>query len=156
MATTYYSNEKSLKDTFGEAEVAGLLKDKSGQQSATRLAKAAGSAYAELNSLLYAPDYVVPEFTPYGETLDPTKPYISELIQAISDCFTAYYLSFSTDLSKKRYEDCYAKWIAYLKDADPLAGAGQIAVVARPQVFNTYLKSEREIFGGPADYPYGD
>lgn len=144
----YYTNEKSLKDTYGDKEVAGLLRESSGEQSEARLAKAAATAYAEINALLFSSDYIIPPFVPYGEALDPLLPdvgYINPVIQSVSDCFTAFHLSQSTDLSKKPYENCRANWLAYLKE-DPLAPAQQIVVVSRPQVFTQNMKTQQQIF----------
>lgn len=158
----YYTNEASLKATYGDNEASGLLADQPGVQSEVRLEKAAAQAQAEIDTMLYSANYVVPfNFTPFG--IVPVLPDVPiplhGAIQAISDCFTAFHLASSTDLSKKKYDDCRAEGLAWLNRVvagelvldvtlvDPLAGPGNIVVLARPSVFNRYQLRERDIFG---------
>lgn len=158
----YYTNEASLKAAYGDNEAAGLLRDSPGMQSDARLEKAAAQAQAEIDTLLYSANYVVPlNFTPFGTT--PTLPDVPiplhPAIQAISDCFTAYHLAMSTDLSKKKYEDCRQEGLNWLnrvlkgelvlqfERVDPAAGPGNLVVVARPRVFDRHQLPERSIFG---------
>jgi phage gp36-like protein len=158
----YYTNEASLKAQYGDTEVSGLLRTEDGTDSAVRLEKAAATAHAEINGALHSANYVTPlNFTPFGETVTPPDVEIplNALIQTISDCFTAYYLSRSTDLAKKPYDDCRAEWRAYLdrvvagelvldiENVDPLSGPGNLVTIARPRVFDRYQLPERTIFG---------
>jgi phage gp36-like protein len=158
----YYTNEASLKAAFGDNEVSGLLNDSPGVESQVRLEKAAAQAYDEINTMLYSANYTVPLlFTEFGAVLTPPDVEIPlmPVIQAISDCFTAFYLAASTDLNKKKYEDCRAEGLNWLNRViegelvlnltrvDPLAGPGNLVTIARPQVFNRHQLSERAIFG---------
>lgn len=158
----YYSNEASLKATFGDNEVSGLLSDSPGVESSVRLEKAASQAQAEIDTMLYSANYVVPfVFTEFGAEIvapDVAVP-LMPVIQAISDCFTAFYLAASTDLSKKKYEDCRQEGLNWLNRVvkgelvlkvdrvDPLAGPGNLVTISRPRVFDRHQLSERAIFG---------
>lgn len=162
----YYTNEASLKATYGDDEVAALVKEQPGISSAVRLDKAAATAQAEIDMLLHTANYVTPfeGFTPFGTDPWPVDGVaLNPVIQAISDCFTAWHLASSADLQKKRYDDCRAQGLAWLDriiagevvlevtNVDPLAGPGNLVVIARPSVFNRYQLRERQIFPGSVD-----
>lgn len=154
----YYTNEASLKATFGDKEAAGLIQDAPGVDSDVRLEKAAKEAYDEINMYLGSSGYVVPlEFTAFGDTEEEEPIPLNGKIQGISDCFTAYILAGSTDLNKKRYELCRAENVKFLEnvlaglirldlEAAVVSGTGSIAVRSRPRVFDTNLKTQGEIF----------
>lgn len=159
----YYSNEQSLKATFGDNEVAGLLSDAPGTESAALLGKAAGQAFSEINGYLRSGGYVVPIvpldddgneviLVAYGEegsNLDGS-------LQAVSDDFTAWHLASSQDKQKKRYDDGRAQglvWLDKVRNGQvqlPLkrtaaAGAGDFCVLTRPRVFCHNAQNERRV-----------
>jgi hypothetical protein len=146
-----FTNEKSLKDTYGDREASGLLADVPGSEQADRLEKASLSARADIEDYLRSGGYVVPLiFTPYGDALPvgDVPPYIPANIQAISDCFTAWYLAATEDLSKKKYDECRAAGLAWLKliadgtlILEPI-GTDAITVLSRPRVFDRYNRAQ--------------
>ncbi len=154
----YYSNEYSLKQTYGDNEVSGLLKAAPGVDSAVRLEKACKSAFDEINNYLRSGGYLLPlTFTPF------TVKVVGDLdgqLQAISDAFVAWYLAASTDLQKKRYEDQRNQGLAVLdlirRDGLKLdlektecpTGIGETVVKARPRVFNKDQKTEFQTIRG--------
>lgn len=154
-----FSNEKSLKDTYGDDEVSALLLNAPGTESDARLEKAAATATAEIEDFLKMGGYTVPiPFTEYGVTplaIDASTglamPYLRANIQAIADCFTVWWLANSADLAKKKYDDCRASGLAWLAKVAAgellLTASGKIVVIARPQVFDTSLMRERDVFG---------
>lgn len=161
----YYTNELSLKATFSDEEVAALVRETPGISSAARLEKAAATAMAEIDMMLYSANYAAPlTFTPFGTDPWPSDGIrLNPAIQAISDCFTAWHLAASADLQKKRFDDCRAQGLAWLDRViagelvlnltrvDDAAGPGNIVVLARPQVFNRFQLRERQVIGGPED-----
>ena len=63
-----YSTEQSLRDTYGDEEIAGVLVQAPGVESNARLEKAARTAKSEINAYLGSAGYIVPfAFTPYGK-----------------------------------------------------------------------------------------
>lgn len=148
-----YSNEASLKATFGDSEVSGLLVDAPGVEDQARLDKAANAASAEIDVYLRTAGYLLPlTFSQYGATLqDGDPPFLDAKLQAVADHFTAWHLASSTDLSKKKYEDLRAQDLQWLEDVRlrkvrldlemtaTVTGAGQVTTVARPRVFTSYL-----------------
>lgn len=163
----YYTNEASLKATYGEKEASGLMQQLPGLESNVRLEKAAAQAYAEINDFLATAGYAVPlDFSPFGVEVEDPDVFVilHPAIQGISDCFTAYHLASTGDLAKKKYEQCRKEGLAYLElirsgtirlslDTGEPAGIGGFAVVARPSVFNKHLKRVEDIFGNTVESP---
>ena len=157
---TVYSNEASLKATFGDEEVVGLLRDAPGTEQPSRLDKAAEAAASEINTYLTTGGYVLPLlFTPYGEDVPAIgPPWLDFKLQEISDVFTAWHLSAAEDLSKKVYEarrEAGLAWLDKLRTRElyltypmtaVISGAGQVTVLARCRVFNTMMKPENASF----------
>ena len=145
-----YTNEASLKATFGDAEVSGLLQDAPGVQDSTRLEKAAATAMDEINLWLRSSGYLLPlDFTEYGVAIPiDGPPYLPALLQMLSDHFTAFHLASSTDLNKKKYEELRASGLAQLEDmfkrklrldlplTTAITGGGQVVTIARPRIFD--------------------
>lgn len=154
----YYTNEFSLKAAFGDKEVSGLLRaGGDGTESEVRLAKAAATAQAEIDGYLGTGGYSLPlTYTEFTETGPGT---LNQIVQAISDCFTAYHLASTADLQKAEYNKCREEGLAWLERlrlgevvldlpaAEGALGHSGIAIVARPSVFNRHLRRERDIFG---------
>lgn len=155
----YYTNEFSLKAAFGDKEVSGLLRASGdGTENSVRLARAAKIAQDEINGFLTTGGYSLPlaftEFTAEGPGT------LNGILQAISDCFTAYHLASTGDLQKKEYDKCREEGLAWLErlrlgevivDLTTVEGGlghTGIAVISRPIVFNRHLLTERQVFGG--------
>lgn len=154
----YYTNEASLKATYGDKEVSGLVTTAPGVEAQFRLDKAAKEAYDKINTYLRSGGYLTPlEFTPYtrenGGDLDG-------MVQSISDALTAAVLATSHDLSKKVYVDQRAEAISQLNairlgtlkldlpKTDTPSGGGDLVVYTRPRVFKKSLKCVTEVVKG--------
>lgn len=155
---SYYTNEFSLKATFGDKEVSGLLRAGDGMESNVRLAKAAKTAQDEINAFLNTGGYSLPlTFTEFSAAGPGT---LNGIIQDISDCFTAYHLASLGDLQKKEYDKCREEGLAWLDRlrlgevtldltvVDGGLGHSGIAVISRPAVFDRHMLRERDVFGG--------
>lgn len=157
-----YSNDASLKATFGDSEVTGLVTDSPGVTSPARLEKAASTAMDEINNYLRSAGYLLPlVFTEYGATITPPAVAIPlpAQLQMASDAFTAFHLASTMDLNKKKYEDLRAQYLAWLEDVrmskirldlpltTDITGSGKVVTIARPQVFDKYLRRESDVFG---------
>lgn len=151
-----YTNRRSLEIAYGEDEVDGLIAEN------VNLAVAAQQAQGEIDTYLHSAGYVLPLI--FTETTGNTPSTLPGLIQKCSDAYTAFHLASSEDLHKQKYTQDRDAAEAYLKSlldasrrlvypsgvavarVDPPQGSGMVVVVARPQVFNTSLKPESEIF----------